>query len=180
MKTITRSEPAINPVVTDCLVYWAPDLFVAGIRVGFIAPIVPARGGNESAESAYRRWHLVGRGSRTSFARATGSLAKHNVFCHDGRQAAAQQAIRRISMLAQTAAFFGGLPVADMAHTRSRLGKRNGVTHHVYTKARCSADLIWTFGSLAPPLCTPVHPLVSLETESLASLIIMLIFVGDA
>jgi hypothetical protein len=46
-------------------------------------------------------------------------------------------------MLAQTAAFFGGLPVGNTAHTRSRLGKRNGVTHHVYTKSQvlCGSDL---------------------------------------
>jgi hypothetical protein len=54
-----------------------------------------------------------------------------------------------------------------MAHARSGLGKRNGVTHHVYTKARCSVDLIWTFGRLAPPIWHANALLVSLKPKAL-------------
>jgi hypothetical protein len=54
MRTITRSEPAINPVVTDCLVYRVADLVVAGTRVGFVAPIVPAPQKKRVGVWAYR------------------------------------------------------------------------------------------------------------------------------
>ena len=76
MKTITRSEPAINPVVTDYLVYWAADLFVAGIRIGFVAPIVPAPQKKRVGVSALAFGGARLPNIRTGFARATDSLAK--------------------------------------------------------------------------------------------------------
>jgi hypothetical protein len=55
METITRSEPAINLVVTDWLVYRAEALFVPGTRIGFAAPIVPAPQKKRVGVRAFRR-----------------------------------------------------------------------------------------------------------------------------
>lgn len=159
MKTITRSEPAINPVVTDCLVYWAVDLFVAGLRVGFVAPIVPAPGGNVSAFRRIGVWALAFGGARlpnvrTRFAGATGSLANQNVFCHDGRRAS-QRAIRLKSMLAQTAAFFGGLPVENYgSHSiTARQAQRRNTSRLHKSQVLCGSDL-----DVREPRPTTLHP----------------------
>jgi hypothetical protein len=68
METITRSEPAINLVVTDWLVYWAEALFVPGTRIGLVAPIVPAPQKKRMGVRAFRR---IGRGEvRRNLTRA--------------------------------------------------------------------------------------------------------------